>query len=99
MIAVVGGDGTVQQAARGLAGTSCALGLVPAGRGNDLARALGVPRDPARAADVLLDGEARTIDLAQVGSEVYVTVATFGFDALVADIVHRGQVPGHGRLA
>ncbi|HSF43643.1 MAG TPA: acylglycerol kinase family protein, partial [Thermoanaerobaculia bacterium] len=64
---VAGGDGTMHHAAQGLAGTSCALGVIPLGTGNDLAATLGVPPDMDAAVKRALDGEARSIDLARVG--------------------------------
>jgi diacylglycerol kinase (ATP) len=63
-----GGDGTVSEVASGLAsapeGTS--LGILPFGTGNDLARSLGLPLDLDRAAEVLITGRARPMDLVRV---------------------------------
>jgi diacylglycerol kinase (ATP) len=97
--AVAGGDGSLRRAATALAGTATVLGVLPSGRGNDLARALGIPTAPAAAAAVLLDGEARSHYLGSVGGAPFLTVATFGFDAEVSGVVHRREVPGHGTIA
>jgi len=83
-LVVIGGDGMVHLAVQALAGSQTRLGLVPAGTGNDVARALGLPRkDPAAAADVIIGGRERAIDLAKAGSKYYVTVLAAGFDAIV----------------
>ncbi|MCX6395123.1 MAG: diacylglycerol kinase [Propionibacteriales bacterium] len=83
-LVVIGGDGMVHLAAQALAGTSTRLGLVPAGTGNDVARAVGLPRkDPLAATDVIIGGKERAIDLARIGNRYYVTVLAAGFDAIV----------------
>ena len=96
VLAVAGGDGSCQLAAQELQGTNTALGLIPAGRGNDLARALGISTDPELAVRGLLQGEPRSIDLGRADDRVFVTVAACGFDAQVSELVHRGKVPGGG---
>lgn len=84
LLVVVGGDGMVHLAVQALAGSQTRLALVPAGTGNDVARNLGLPRrDPLAAADVVLAGRERTIDLARAGDRYFVTVLAAGFDAIV----------------
>ncbi|MGV3563380.1 MAG: diacylglycerol/lipid kinase family protein [Nocardioides sp.] len=85
---VCGGDGPVHLAVQALAGTGTALGVVPAGTGNDVARYLDLPRrDPAEATHLALEalrwGRRRTIDLARSGDRWFVTVLAAGFDAVV----------------
>ncbi|HEY0903416.1 MAG TPA: diacylglycerol kinase [Marmoricola sp.] len=83
-LVVVGGDGMAHLAVQAVAGTGVPLGLIPAGTGNDVARYFGVPRkDPAAAADVVLAGRTRTVDLARSGALHFVTVLAAGFDAIV----------------
>jgi diacylglycerol kinase (ATP) len=83
-IVVCGGDGMVNLAAQALAGTGVALGVVATGTGNDTARALGLPvRDALAAADVVVAGRTRVIDLARSGGRYFVTVMAAGFDAAV----------------
>jgi diacylglycerol kinase (ATP) len=83
-LVVIGGDGMVHLAVQALAGSETRLGLIPAGTGNDVARYLDLPRkDPLVAADVVIGGKERSIDLARVGAKYYVTVLAAGFDAKV----------------
>jgi diacylglycerol kinase (ATP) len=87
-VVAVGGDGTVSEVANGLVGTGCALGVIPAGTGNDFVRALRIPDDPWAAARVAFGGTPRPIDVGEVrtaqGSCYFVNVASYGFDAEVA---------------
>ena len=80
---VAGGDGTMHHAVQGLAGTSCALGVIPLGSGNDLAGTLGVPPDVDAAVDRAVSGEIRRIDLVRVGDAFSVSYAGVGFDSEV----------------
>ncbi len=83
-LVVVGGDGMVHVAVQALADSETQLGLIPAGSGNDVARYFDVPRDDtAAAADVVIGGRERRIDLARIGSKYFVTVLAAGFDAIV----------------
>jgi diacylglycerol kinase (ATP) len=97
-LVVVGGDGMVHLAVQELAGSETALGIIPAGTGNDVARYLDIPRsDPQLAADVVVGSRTRRIDLARSGAQYYVTVLASGFDSLVnerANAMHwpRGQM-------
>lgn len=78
---VVGGDGTVHHAIQELAGTSCALGIVPVGRGNDFAREFDVVRRVEAAFESALDGPLRAVDLGRLGGRAFATVAGIGIDA------------------
>lgn len=80
---VAGGDGTMHHAIQGLAGTSCALGVIPLGSGNDLAGTLGIPPDLDAAVDRAVKGEIRRIDLARAGETFCVGYAGVGFDSEV----------------
>jgi YegS/Rv2252/BmrU family lipid kinase len=92
-VVAIGGDGTVSEVANGLAHTPVALGIIPAGTGNDVARNLGIPSDPAAAAALASTGRARPVDLCQVttrdSTTYFVNVAGFGFDAEAAARVDR----------
>lgn len=84
LVIVWGGDGTLNEAGTGLLGSDTALGLVPAGSGNGLAGALGVPRHPRAALAVALDGRTRTIDAGMMAGRAFFNIAGIGFDARVA---------------
>jgi diacylglycerol kinase (ATP) len=89
-IFALGGDGTFQQLANAIGvGKNIVLGVLPAGGGNDLAQALGLPLDPVLAAKLLLDGEIRLLDAARVrtsdGNErLYLGGGGVGLDAAAA---------------
>jgi YegS/Rv2252/BmrU family lipid kinase len=80
-VAAIGGDGLLRPIAAVLRRTESALAIVPGGRGNDLARVLGVPTDPAAAARLAVEGQERLIDMATVDGEPYLGIASFGFDS------------------
>lgn len=87
-LVVVGGDGMVNVGLQATATTSTALGVVPCGTGNDVARYLDLHRcSPLVAADrivrALATGSRRTLDLARTGGRYYATVLAAGFDAVV----------------
>lgn len=88
-ILVVGGDGTFHDALQGAVPGDCQMGILPAGSGNDLARCLGIPREPREALRVLAGAHTRRIDLGRMGPEgaepeYFVNGAGIGFDARAA---------------
>lgn len=99
---VVGGDGTLAGIVELLADADVPVALVPAGTGDDLARALGIAGSrPADAALAAITGIRRRIDLGTVTSggrtRVFLTVAAMGFDARVSERTNRLRRPS-GRL-
>ena len=82
VLAVAGGDGTMNHAVQGLLGGSTMLAVLPAGTANDLARALGVPLDPLRAAEIAVSGCATRMDVIDVNGHPFCTMGGLG---LVAD--------------
>ncbi len=93
-LVVCGGDGMVHLAVQAVATTSTALGIIPAGTGNDIARYFDLPRShPEAAADRVVAGLTRTIDLARSGSRFFVTVLAAGFDAVVNERANRMSWP------
>ena len=90
-VVCIGGDGLMNVLLEAIARTDVPLGLIPAGTGNDLAREIGVPTDdPVAAADLVLGGRTRTIDLGLIESpsrgyspKWFATVTGTGFDARV----------------
>jgi diacylglycerol kinase (ATP) len=93
-VVAVGGDGLVHCAVQALAGTGVPLGIVPAGGGNDLAGALGMPGDPAAAVAVIAAGRHRDIDLGRTGDGVWwAGVLNAGFDSAVVARAERLRRP------
>jgi YegS/Rv2252/BmrU family lipid kinase len=99
--AALGGDGLVGAVADGLrrtAGSDPArpglLAILPGGRGNDFARTLGIPRDPAAAAATIANGRERAIDLGVCGERAFVGIASCGFDSDANRIANATRVPG-----
>jgi len=105
-----GGDGTINEIGRALvqhgdAGDPAnalartpALGIIPGGSGNGLARDLGIPFDPGKAIEHALGATSRVIDAGELGGHVFLNIAGIGVDAHVAALVttrvhHRGLMP------
>jgi diacylglycerol kinase (ATP) len=96
-VVAVGGDGTVHAALQAVAGTTTPLAVVPAGTGNDLALALGVPADPvaaaAAAAGDRVEGRTTAIDAGRTADRWWSTVLCCGFDSAVSDRANRLRWP------
>jgi YegS/Rv2252/BmrU family lipid kinase len=93
VLLVFGGDGTVHEVANGLPlgapGDGPLVALLPAGTGNDLARALGLPPDPVAAARELLDARPRALDLLDCGPLRAANGINAGFAAAATDVLSR----------
>jgi len=88
----VGGDGLLRPLAAALRDTDGALAVIPAGRGNDFARVLGVPEDPLVAARIAVQGRERMIDVAEADGEAYLGIASLGFDSDANRIANESRV-------
>jgi YegS/Rv2252/BmrU family lipid kinase len=95
---VGGGDGTINAAAFGVIEAGLPLGILPMGTANDLARTLGIPFDLDGAADVIVDGFTRKIDLGIVNGEPFFNVASLGLSAELAQKLTRDIKRRWGRL-
>jgi YegS/Rv2252/BmrU family lipid kinase len=84
-----GGDGTINEVASGIAFSEVALGIVPGGSGNGLARDLGVPLDAPHALEIAATGRRRRIDGGQLDAAMFFNVAGIGLDALIAQHLAR----------
>lgn len=94
-LVAVGGDGLVNLALQVVGGTEIPLGVVPAGTGNDIARALGVPlRDPLAASAAVSAGRTRTVDLGRANGRWFAGVLGSGFDSMVNERANRMSWPG-----
>ena len=95
----VGGDGTAGEVAAGLTGTDKPMGIIPAGTGNDFIKSAGIPNDPDKALEVLLNGRETRIDTGTVNEILFLNVCGTGFDVTVLDFAesekekHRGLTP------
>jgi len=93
VVAVLAGDGTLNEAADGLVGTDTAIAPLPGGSTNVYARSLGIPDDPVEAAGDLLDAldrkSFRRIGLGRIGDRHFLFHCGVGFDAAVVEAVER----------
>jgi YegS/Rv2252/BmrU family lipid kinase len=78
---VISGDGLVGAVGGAMAGAETPLGIIPGGRGNDLARVLGIPDDPLAAVAVLAAGESRRIDVGEANGKRFLGIVSVGFDS------------------
>lgn len=84
IVVAIGGDGTVNEVARSLVHTNTALGIIPCGSGNGLARHLGIPIDPKDAIDILNQQKTKNIDYGKINGMPFFCTCGVGFDALVS---------------
>lgn len=83
LIAVCGGDGTINETAIAIAGTKADLAILPGGTANVLARELGIPRSLTSAAKVIVEGVPLRLSVGVVGDRRFLMMAGFGLDAMV----------------
>lgn len=83
-VIAVGGDGTVNETARALSNTNVALGIIPCGSGNGLARHLGIPLDPEKAIDIIAADHIVESDYGSVNQSPFFCTFGVGFDAAVS---------------
>jgi YegS/Rv2252/BmrU family lipid kinase len=95
VVVAVGGDGLVRDVTEGVAASNGVMGIVPAGRGNDLARYLGLPGDPSGLAQVLLAGRERVSDIIDVADTVVVGNVYVGIDSVSNQVINDNRwIPG-----
>lgn len=92
---VVSGDGMIGAVGGALTGGETPLGIVPVGRGNDLARVLGIPTDPEAAIEIVLAGNARTIDVGEANGKRFLGIASLGFDSEANRIANESRLGGN----
>lgn len=84
-VVAVGGDGTVNEVATGLKGTSTAMGILPIGSGNGFARHLGIPLRLPRAIELINHSEVIRVDYGEVNGKPFFCTCGTGFDALISE--------------
>lgn len=87
LVLALGGDGTLNEVANGLAGTETALGTLPAGTSNIWAREAGISRKLVEAVRLMATGERRLIDLGKAGDRYFMLFAGIGVDAQITRTV------------
>ncbi|MCX6393273.1 MAG: diacylglycerol kinase family lipid kinase [Solirubrobacterales bacterium] len=92
--AALGGDGLVGAVAAGCSESGGLLAILPGGRGNDLARVLGISTDPVEAVAIALDGAAGHIDMGDGNGTPFCCIASCGYDSDANRIANEARVPG-----
>jgi YegS/Rv2252/BmrU family lipid kinase len=91
VVVALGGDGLVGTLAGALHG-SAALGVLPGGRGNDFARAIGIPLDIPGACRVLLEGVRKALDLGEANGRSFACIASMGYDSEANRIANQARL-------
>ncbi len=97
-ILAIGGDGTSLEVARGMIGQDSALGIIPAGTGNDFVKTLGVPLQPIAALEFILDHPAKSTDVGEINGEIFLNEIGTGFDVSVLDYAAKAKKSFRGIL-
>ena len=91
IVVAIGGDGTINEIGRALIHTDTAMGIIPCGSGNGLARHLHIPMEPRAAINVLNAGLVKTIDYGIIDKHPFFCTCGVGFDAFEPEIRRFGQ--------
>lgn len=89
IVCAVGGDGTINEVAKGLLHSNTALSIIPRGSGNGLARHLNIPLKPEEAIIFINHGTISKMDVGYLNDQLFLCVAGMGFDAQVAHAFNR----------
>ncbi|MGE5395641.1 MAG: diacylglycerol/lipid kinase family protein, partial [Candidatus Saccharibacteria bacterium] len=84
MVVAVGGDGTANETAQGLIGTTTTFGIIPIGSGNGLAREVGISTNVHKACQTIWQGVTRKIDVCRINNQRFFCTSGIGFDAHIA---------------
>lgn len=99
VLLVIGGDGSVRDAAQGLAGSATALAAVPGGTVNVWAREAGIPKGMRAAIDAHLGGQSVHMDIGRAGEQCFLLMAGIGWDAEIARRVSKPLKRATGDVA
>lgn len=94
----IGGDGTALEIARGLAGSQTALGIIPAGTGNDFRKTLGLDSDPEKALETILTKQPQPTDAGRINGQLFLNEIGTGFDVAVLDYANKAKKHCRGLL-
>jgi YegS/Rv2252/BmrU family lipid kinase len=89
---VMSGDGLIGQIGGALAESGATMGIVPGGRGNDFARVIGIPNDPAQSVALLAQGHTRSIDVGEVNGRRFLCIASIGFESVANRLANETSV-------
>jgi YegS/Rv2252/BmrU family lipid kinase len=93
---VMSGDGMIGQVGGALVGADVPMGVIPGGRGNDLARVLGIPVAIPQAVDLLAAGTTREIDVGEVNGRRFLGIASCGLDSVANELANEARfLRGH----
>ncbi|MBN2413785.1 diacylglycerol kinase family lipid kinase [candidate division KSB1 bacterium] len=93
-VVAIGGDGTVNEVATALLYTDTAVGIIPIGSGNGLARNMNIPLSINKAIKLLTNGQIKTIDAGKIEDRHFFIVTGMGFDAVIGKIFDEGNIRG-----
>ena len=94
MVVAVGGDGTINDAARGLVNTDTALGVLPTGSGNGYAGNIGLPMRLEPALEVIKNPSIRKIDVGLVNDQIFLVSCGIGIEAVIATLFEGSRIRG-----
>ena len=97
-VLAVGGDGTAYEVASGLFKTKTALGLIPAGTGNDFIKSISLPKDPMKALEFILSHIPRPVDMGKINNQLFLNVCGTGFDVSVLEYTLKAKKLVRGML-
>lgn len=85
ILAVAGGDGSINEVGTPLIGTNMALAIIPCGSGNGLSRCMNIPLNPIKALQIINNNQYRKIDTVTVNGQSFISISGTGYDAKVAE--------------
>ena len=97
-VASIGGDGTLLEVAEGLCRTKTALGVIPAGTGNDFIKTIGIPKDPVKALDCFISLPPKKTDTVRINDRMFLNETGTGFDVMVLDYAEKAKKHVKGLL-
>lgn len=100
IVIAVGGDGTVNEVAKGLINRgSGILGIIPGGTGNDMCKSLGLSMDPNRAIETVINRKTKEMDIGLANGQCFLNIASVGFDAEVVKNTEKIKIKIKGKVS